>query len=212
MTGALVSVNVSPPRTVVHAGREVVTSIFKEPVAGRRRVEGVNVAGDAQADRRVHGGPDKAVYAYAIEDYRWWESELGRPLAPGTFGENLTTTGVDVAGAWVGDRWAVGTTVLEVSEPRIPCSKLAMKMGDPDFVRRFADAGRPGCYLRIVAAGELGPGDAVVVRPAPRRSVTIAAFAEIHRSRRGHERLLAADGVSEPWRRWAERGAGRDED
>ncbi len=210
MTGALVSVNVSAPRTVVHAGREVVTGIFKEPVDGRRRVEGVNVAGDAQADRRVHGGPDKAVYAYAVEDYHWWGTELGRPLTPGTFGENLTTEGIDVAGACVGDRWAVGSTVLEVSEPRIPCNKLAMRMGDPDFVRRFADAGRPGCYLRIVAEGELQTGDPIDVRPAPGESLTIAAFAEIHRSRRGVERLLAVDGVSEPWREWAERNLRRE--
>lgn len=209
MTGALVSVNVSPPRTVLHAGREVVTGIFKEPVDGRRRIEGVNVAGDAQADRRVHGGPDKAVYAYAIEDYHWWESELGRPVAPGTFGENLTTLGVDVAGARVGEHWAVGTAVLEVSEPRIPCGKLAMRMGDPDFPGRFADAGRPGCYLRIVTEGEVGSGDAVDVRPAPGPSISIAAFAEIHRSRRGVERLLAVDGVSGAWREWAERGVRR---
>ena len=201
----VVSVNVSLPQTVTHAGREVVTGIFKEPVSGRRRVVGVNVEGDDQADRRVHGGPDKAVYAYAAEDYRWWAAELGRDLPPGTFGENLTTEGVDLSAARVGDRWAIGTTVLEVGEPRMPCNKLAMKMGDPGFIERFTAAGRPGCYLRIVTEGDVGAGDRVDVRYVAGPTRTMAEFAEIYRSRSGAERLLDLPGISAPWREWAER-------
>jgi len=127
------------------------------------RVRGVNLDGDRQADLTVHGGPDKAVYAYAIEETRVWEEELGRELGPGAFGENLTTEGVEVSGALLGERWRVGTTLLEVVQPRLPCFKLGLRMGDPLFVRRFAQASRPGAYLRIVEEGELGAGDAIAV-------------------------------------------------
>jgi MOSC domain-containing protein YiiM len=153
------------------------SSIVKAPVAGRVRVEGVNVAGDDQADRRVHGGPDKAVYTYAAEDTAWWEAELGRPLGPGAFGENLTTEGVDVSGALVGERWSVGTVELEVCQPRLPCAKLGLRFGDPRMVKRFAEAGRPGAYLRILRAGELGAGDPVVVGARPRHGVSVALVA-----------------------------------
>ncbi|MDQ3241654.1 MAG: MOSC domain-containing protein [Actinomycetota bacterium] len=146
--------------------RTVVTAIWKSPVEGRVAVRGVNLAGDAQADRSVHGGPDKAVYAYAIEETREWEGEVGRVLGPGAFGENLTVEGIDVSGALIGERWRVGTTLLEVAQPRVPCFKLGLRMGDPSFVKRFAQASRPGAYLRIVEEGELGAGDAVEVDAA----------------------------------------------
>ena len=139
------------------------SAIGKAPVEGRVRVAGVNVEGDDQADRRVHGGPDKAVYAYAAEDAAFWAGELGRELAPGAFGENLTTEGLDVSGAVVGERWRIGTVELEVCQPRLPCAKLALRMGEPTMVKRFAQASRPGAYLRIVAEGELGAGDAIEV-------------------------------------------------
>src|SRR3954452_12948833 len=113
----VVSVNVGRPRTVCTGRRAVSTSIWKAPVEGRVAVRGVNVDGDDQADRSVHGGPDKAVYAYALEDTRLWEAELGRELGSGAFGENLTTEGIDVSGALVGERWRVGTTLLEVVQP-----------------------------------------------------------------------------------------------
>ena len=124
----------------------------------------MNLAGDDQADREAHGGPDKAVYAYAVEDARWWESKVGRPFAHAEFGENLTTEGIDVNDALVGERWAVGTTVLEVSEPRVPCWRLGVRMNDPGFVRRFTEALRPGAYLRIVVEGDVGAGDEIRVR------------------------------------------------
>jgi MOSC domain-containing protein YiiM len=149
------------------------SAIGKAPVEGRVRVAGVNVAGDDQADRRVHGGPDKAVYAYASEDAAFWSKELGRELAPGAFGENLTTEGLDVSGAVVGERWRVGTVELEVCQPRLPCNKLALRMGDPMMVKRFARASRPGAYLRIAAEGELGAGDAVEVVSQPRHGITV---------------------------------------
>ncbi|HEX4691060.1 MAG TPA: MOSC domain-containing protein [Solirubrobacteraceae bacterium] len=170
----LLSVNVGRPRQIhVRRGRPIHSAIGKAPVEGRVRVEGVNLAGDDQADRRVHGGPDKAVYAYAIEDTRWWEGELGRELGPGMFGENLTTEGIDVSGAVVGERWRIGTVQLEVCQPRLPCAKLGLRFGDPLMVRRFGEAARPGAYLRIVREGELGAGDAVEIVSRPAHGITV---------------------------------------
>jgi len=168
-------VNVGRPQQVsVRRGRPVMSAIGKAPVEGRVRVEGVNVVGDDQGDRRVHGGPDKAVYAYASEDAAWWAAELGREIVPGMFGENLTTEGVEVSGAVVGERWRVGTVELEVCQPRIPCFKLGIRFGDPLMVRRFGEANRPGAYLRIVREGELGAGDAIEVVDRPAHGVTVA--------------------------------------
>jgi MOSC domain-containing protein YiiM len=149
------------------------SAIGKAPVEGRVRVAGVNLEGDDQADRRVHGGPDKAVYAYAAEDTAFWEAELGRELGPGAFGENLTTDGLDVSGALVGERWRIGAVELEVCQPRLPCSKLALRMAEPAMVKRFAKARRPGAYLRILAEGGLGAGDAIEVVSRPDHGVTV---------------------------------------
>jgi MOSC domain-containing protein YiiM len=159
----LVSVNVGRPRIVEWHGREVETAIWKEPVAGRVVVRGVNVDGDGQADLRVHGGRDKAVYSYAVEDYAWWSEQLGRELGPGAFGENLTTEGIDLSAAEIGSRWRVGTARLEISQPRFPCFKLGIRMGDAGFVKEFERAARFGAYLRIVEEGEVGAGDDIVV-------------------------------------------------
>jgi MOSC domain-containing protein YiiM len=153
------------------------SAIAKAPVSGRLAVRGVNVEGDDQADRRVHGGRDKAVYAYAAEDTAWWEAQLGGSLGPGAFGENLTVQGVDVSGAVIGERWRVGTVELEVCQPRFPCFKLGLRVGDPAMLRRFAQAGRPGAYLRIRREGELGAGDAVQVAGRPAHGITIALVA-----------------------------------
>jgi MOSC domain-containing protein YiiM len=131
------------------------------PVAERVRIEGVNLNGDEQADHRVHGGPSKAVYAYAQEDYDWWAGELGQPVAPGTFGENLTTAGIDLDALDRGEHLVVGSAVLAVRNPRQPCYKLGIRMGDDDFVERFGSAGRLGRYFAIVEAGDVGAGDAI---------------------------------------------------
>jgi len=175
MSGRLVSVNVGRPQQVsVRRGRPIMSAIGKAPVDGRVRVAGVNVDGDDQADRRVHGGPDKAVYAYAREDELWWQARLNREVPPGMFGENLTVEGVDVSGATIGERWRIGTVELQVCQPRLPCFKLGMRFGDPQMVKLFAQAGRPGAYLRILAEGELGAGDLVDISDRPAHAVTIA--------------------------------------
>jgi MOSC domain-containing protein YiiM len=185
VTGRLLSVNTGAVAPLTAGRRTVETGIVKSPVEGRVRVEGVSLAGDRQADLRVHGGADKAVYAYASEDYRWWSDGLGRALAPGTFGENLTVGGLEVSGAVVGERWEVGSALLEVAQPRLPCYKLGMRMGDPVFVARFAAADRPGAYLRIVQAGELGAGDAVRVVDRPAHGVTVAEVSRALLGERG---------------------------
>jgi MOSC domain-containing protein YiiM len=179
--GRLVSVNVGLPREVDTGQRVVETAIWKAPVEGRVKVRHDNLDGDRQADLTVHGGPDKAVYAYALEETRLWEEELGRELGAGAFGENLTTEGVDVSGAVLGERWRVGTTLLEVVQPRLPCFKLGLKMGDPTFLKRFARASRPGAYLKIIEEGDLGAGDPIEVdlggRPDHGVSVRLVADA-----------------------------------
>jgi MOSC domain-containing protein YiiM len=161
--GSLASVNVGRGRQIAisRRGRPVISAIGKSAVAGRVAVRGVNLAGDEQADGRVHGGPDKAIYAYASEDTAWWSSVLGRELGPGAFGENLTTIGVEVSAAVIGERWRIGSSELEVCQPRLPCYKLGIAFGDDGMVRRFAHAGRPGAYLRTIKKGELGAGDQV---------------------------------------------------
>jgi len=170
----VISVNVGRPQQLsVRRGRPLMSAIGKAPVDGRVRVAGVNLEGDDQADRRVHGGPDKAVYAYAAEDTAFWAEELGRELGPGAFGENLTTEGVDVSGAVVGERWRIGDVEFEVAQPRLPCAKLALRMGEPKMVKRFAQERRPGAYLRIVREGTLGAGDPVEVLSRPEHGVTV---------------------------------------
>src|SRR4051794_31277832 len=172
---SVVSVNVGLPRLVTTGRRTVSTAIFKMPVGGRVAVRRVNLAGDGQADRSVHGGHDKAIYAYAREDTRAWEAELHHDLGPAPFGENLTTDGLDVSGTLVGERWRIGTTLLEAVQPRLPCFKLGLRIGDPAFIKRFAHASRPGAYLRIVREGELGAGDTIDVDVArlPDHGVTM---------------------------------------
>jgi MOSC domain-containing protein YiiM len=175
----LVSVNVGRPKQIgVRRGRPQMSAIGKAPVTGRVRVDGVNLAGDDQADRRVHGGPDKAVYAYASEDIVWWSLDLQRDdLSPGIFGENLTTHGVDITNAVIGERWRIGSVELEVCQPRLPCFKLGLRFGDPLMLKRFASANRPGAYLRIVTEGELAAGDEVDITHRPSHGVTIAQVA-----------------------------------
>jgi MOSC domain-containing protein YiiM len=203
MSGSVLSVNVADVREIPRAGRMVKTGIWKLPVAGRVAVRGLNVEGDEQADRSVHGGPDKALYSYAREDTDWWERELGRALPNGVFGENLTLRDVDVTGALIGERWRIGSVLLEVSEPRFPCWKLGVRFGDPRMLKRFAAARRPGAYLRIVQEGELAAGDAVDVVERPGHGFTIAAFAHAFLEDRSMlQRLLEVPGVSEDWRAW----------
>lgn len=204
MSARVISVNVGQKRTVTHRGQTFETGIYKEPVDVPVLVRGVNLAGDDQADRAVHGGVDRAVYAYGSEDYAWWSAELGRRLAPGTFGENLTVEGLAVTEAIVGERWLVGDEVeLEVSSPRVPCYKLAARMDDPGFIKRFARALRPGAYMRIACEGTLRTGDAIRVTHRPPHGVRIVDVARIYFFNRHElETLLRAPELGEEWLDW----------
>lgn len=201
--GRVLSVNIGTVRQFEYNGRRAKSAIWKSPAAGRISVRGVNLDGDDQADRRAHGGRDKAIYAYAVEDTRWWELEIGRPLEYGVFGENLTTEDIGVNRALVGERWEIGTTVLEVSEPRFPCWRLGVRLDAPNFPRRFAEAMRPGTYLRIVVEGDVGAGDEIRVVWKPNHGLSISDVSRIYlRDRDEVERLLAIPQLSGSWRNW----------
>ena len=202
--GKVLSVNVGTVREFEYSGRPAKSAIWKSPAVGRIAARGVNLDGDDQADRKAHGGPDKVVYAYAVEDARWWEQEIGRSLAYGELGENLTTEGIEVNNALIGEHWEIGTTVVEVSEPRIPCWRLGVRMNDHLFPRRFTMAFRPGTYLRIVVEGDMGAGDKIRLVERPDHDLTIRDVFRIYtRDRDEAERLLAVPRMSESWRRWA---------
>jgi MOSC domain-containing protein YiiM len=186
----------------------VTTAIWKEPVGGPVTIEGVNLAGDDQADRRVHGGADKAVYAYAVEDYDWWAPTTGA-LRAGTFGENLTTLGLDLNACYIGDRWRVGSAILEVSQPREPCFKLGIRMHDDNFPGKFKAAGRPGVYLRIVAAGVVTSGDGIEVIPTEQPAIRISNLVEDTIPPEVLRRLAEDPRATPGWRKAAARALGR---
>jgi MOSC domain-containing protein YiiM len=151
-----------------------VTAIDKRPVDGPVRVRPLGLHADVQADRKHHGGEDQAVYAYADEDAEHFAAMLDRPVPPGLFGENLRTSGVEVTGAVIGERWRVGETLLlEVTIPRIPCGTFARRMGVAGWVKRFAEEGRPGAYLRVLKSGPVAAGDSITVVDRPAHGVTI---------------------------------------
>ena len=156
----LVSVSVGLPRVVMSAGDTVSTGIFKEPVAGRVALRTLNLEGDRQADLSVHGGPSKAVYAYPSEHYEYWRHELPEVKLPwGMFGENFTTAGLSESELNIGDKFRVGSAVVMVTEPRMPCYKLGIKFGRSDIVKRFLASERTGFYFAVLQEGEVGMGD-----------------------------------------------------
>ncbi len=156
----LLSVNVGRPREVDWRGRTVRTSIWKSAVADRRWVGPLNVAGDAQADLRAHGGEHRAVYVYDTSAYRHWERELGRDdFVPGQFGENFTVEGLPDDEVCVGDRYRIGGALVEVTQPRVTCHKVGIRLGEPRMPALLYAHGRPGFYLRVLEEGEVGAGD-----------------------------------------------------
>lgn len=199
------SVNVGLPREVEWRGERVRTSIFKSPVAGRVRVRAENLDGDRQSDRTVHGGIDKAVYAYPSEHYPFWRRELGLAELPwGAFGENLTTEGLTEDGVCIGDRIRVGSAELAVTQPRQPCYKLALRFGRPDVVKRFQKSGRSGFYVAVIREGELAAGDSLELVPYGGDRISIAdlarAFYDRHAEPALLRRLAGLPALSESWR------------
>jgi MOSC domain-containing protein YiiM len=173
VTARLLAVCVSGSDLLPLPGRRPDRSgIDKKPVAGRVAAGRLGLDGDVQVNRKYHGGEGQAVYAYAQEDADHWAAELGRDLPPGRFGENLRTAGLDLTGAVIGERWRVGTALVEVTAPRIPCANFARFWGVPDLVKRFTAHGATGAYLRVLETGELGAGDEVTLVERPAHGVT----------------------------------------
>lgn len=157
----VLSLNIAAPRLVEFNGQTSATGIFKEPVAGRRRVTKLTIEGDHQVDRRLHGGFNKAVYAYPSEHYPGWEEFLSAKFGPGQFGENLTVEGLLEESVHLGDQFRIGTALFEVTQPRVPCFKLAIKIRMPAFPKWFLKNGKLGFYLRVLEEGEMGAGDTI---------------------------------------------------
>jgi len=190
VSGRLVAVSTGRPREVEWQGEMVLTSIFKEPVAGRVRVRRLNIEGDEQSDLEVHGGADKAVYAYPAEHYAYWREQLpGVPLPWGVFGENLTVEGLLEGSVHIDDRFRMGSAEFVVTEPRMPCYKLALRFGRPDMVKRFMKSGRTGFYLAVLKEGETGAGDAIelIGHGQPRISIAAVVAAKSRKSMWGDQ-------------------------
>jgi MOSC domain-containing protein YiiM len=202
----LISVNAGLPQEIVWNGQTVLTSIWKSPVTGLVRVAKLNIAGDRQSDLSVHGGNDKAVYVYPSEHYDYWRRELpGVELPWGVFGENLTTAGLSEEFR-IGDRLRIGTAEFVVTQPRMPCYKLAARFGRADMVKRFMRSGRTGFYLSVVSEGELQAGDAITLHAGPGTSLTVADIVRLYVSDSENQEMLARaahlDGLPEGWREY----------
>jgi MOSC domain-containing protein YiiM len=202
----VISVNVGRPRDVEWRGRTVRTSIWKEPVEGPVRVRSLNLEGDAQSDLSVHGGPDKAVYAYPAEHYDYWQRELDVDALPwGAFGENLTTSGVLEPALGIGDRVRVGSVELMVTQPRLPCFKLGIRFGRDDMVKRFLQSGRSGFYFAVVREGDLAAGDRLEITARDARGVTVSSVTALETADEPDQgvlrRALEVPALPESWKR-----------
>jgi MOSC domain-containing protein YiiM len=173
-TARVLAVSTGRVKDLVIEGHPDHSAIDKRPVAGRLPARRLGLDGDEHGDTENHGGLDQALYAYGREDLDWWTEQLGRELPDGAFGENLTTAGIDVNAALIGETWTIGAVIVQVTSPRIPCVTFKAWTGERAWVKRFAAAGRPGAYLRVLAEGEVGAGDPIEVVSRPAVQVTVA--------------------------------------
>ena len=195
----MISVNVGMGKDAPW-GRLRRTAIDKRPVAGPVTVGKLGLAGDEQVDKDNHGGYDQAVYVYAREDLDWWVERLGRELVNGAFGENITAGGLEVTGALIGEIWRLGTALVQVTGPRIPCVVFAGWMGEEHWVKRFREGGRPGAMLRVLAEGVVSAGDPIEVVERPAERVTVAESMAAHYGDADiMERLLRVAGRGGKW-------------
>lgn len=203
----LISINVAEPKVVLYEGQRIETGIFKRPVLGPVSVRFLNLGGDRQADLNVHGGPNKAIYAYTRENIEYWRKRLGRDdLVPGTFGENLTVEELLETAVAIGDEFEIGTARFQVSQPRLPCFKLGIAMGQPDFIKTFQRSCRTGFYLRVLREGITRAGDEIRRFPtADAEPVTVAEMVRIMSARKPNpadaRRALKLAALSEGWKR-----------
>jgi MOSC domain-containing protein YiiM len=196
----VLSVNRGKEADMLIGGKPGRTAIDKGPAPGKVAVGLLGLAGDEYADKENHGGTDQALYAYAREDLDWWTEQLSRELRNGMFGENLTTAGIDINGALIGETWQVGTAVVQITAPRIPCVTFKSWLDEPHWVKRFAAAGRPGAYLRVLSEGTVEAGDQLTVLGRPEQAVTVT---ESMRAFYGDQdimrRLLEVEGRGWKW-------------
>jgi MOSC domain-containing protein YiiM len=169
----LISVNLGQEKTQQNGPRLETTGIYKLPIYEAAQVTSLGLKGDVVCDTKNHGGPDQAVYVYGTADYAWWSQEMEREIAPGAFGENLTISELESSQFNIGDRLMIGSVILEVTAPRIPCSTLATRMGDPKFVKRYRQAERPGLYCRVIREGAVRMGDEVSVERYKDETISI---------------------------------------
>lgn len=188
----LTSVNIGHKRTQQNGSKVETTGIYKLPIHEAVEIKSLGIENDFIASKKHHGGPDQAIYIYGAPDYGWWSRELGREMLPGTFGENLTISELESAQFNIGDRLHIGTTILEVTAPRIPCGTFAARMEDPQFVKRFRDAERPGLYCRVIKEGIVKAGDDVRVekRSAEETISVLQVFRDYYNQDKSKETIL----------------------
>ena len=203
----IISVNVGLPRLVLRNGEPVSTGIFKEPVAGRVMMRTLNLDGDRQSDLSVHGGPEKAVYVYPSEHYKFWKRELPDMDLPwGMFGENFTTTGLFETEVNIGDKFRIGTAEVMVTQPRMPCYKLGIRFGRPDIIKRFLISERSGFYLSVLKEGEVGAGDEFELLEKNESGVKVVDVTRLYSTDRDNvdlmRRAIATDALPASWREY----------
>jgi MOSC domain-containing protein YiiM len=203
----VLSVNVGLPRTVVWKGRKVLTGIFKKPVAGRVAIRQLNLEGDRQADLTVHGGPEKAIYAYPAEYYAFWREQFPEMELPwGMFGENLTIEGLLDESVHIGDRFQVGSAHLAVTQPRLPCYKLGLKFGRDDILKRFLQSGLTGFYFAVLQEGEVAAGDPIRLLHRDEHQVKVADITRLYGQDKHNldllRRVLTVEALPASWREY----------
>jgi MOSC domain-containing protein YiiM len=204
----LISVNCGLPKEVLWHGQMVTTSIYKEPVEGRVALRTLNLDGDRQSDLTVHGGKDKAVYCYQLSHYDYWKAKLrDRPLLPGAFGENFTIDGPGEDSIHIGDRFAIGSAEIVVTQPRMPCYKLGIRFEADEMIKRFLESGRTGFYLAVTREGEVGAGDEIRVLSLDPHSVPVSAITHLHLAKRYDARdadlvrqALEVEALTDDWK------------
>jgi len=206
----LISVNCGLPKEALWHRQSVTTSIYKEPVEGRVALRTLNLDGDRQSDLSVHGGKDKAVYCYQLSHYDYWKAELpGRPLPPGSFGENFTIDGPGDDSIHIGDRFAIGSAEVVVTQPRLPCYKLAIRFEADAMIERFLHSGRTGFYLAVAREGEVGAGDDIATLSLHPHSVAVSEITRLHLAQRFDardaaiaRRALEVEALTDSWKEY----------
>ena len=206
----LISVNCGLPKEVLWHGQVVTTSIYKEPVEGRVALRTLNLDGDRQSDLTVHGGKDKAVYCYQLSHYDYWKAEMrDRPLPPGAFGENFTIDGPGEDSIHIGDRFAIGSAEVVVTQPRMPCYKLGIRFESDDMIKRFLESGRTGFYLAVTREGEVGAGDEIRTLSLDPHSVPVSGITRLYLAKKYDARdaamvrqALEVEALTDSWKEY----------